>query len=161
MTSITGNKPEKHVEFHGKVRAATCVVTSWTATLDDDDPNHLGPKAMVLHCDDLQFADMGPLADGTGENVEGNALGNVFAEGTNYYARCARMSISQAKDQPLIFEGDGRSDAELFKQDRPGGTTTPIKAQKIIYFRKTGLVDVDGLRSFERIDPPSKPPAKK
>ena len=160
MNSITGNKKRNVLEFHGQVRAARAVVQSWSAMLDDDDPKRLGPDSVVLYCENLEVADMGPVSGSGshGGNQEFQARDNVIAEGTNFTARCARLSYSQAKDQ-LIFEGDGRSDAELYKQEAEGKKVDPFKAQKIIYFQKTGQVNVDGFRSLETNQAPSKPAA--
>ena len=59
---------------------------------------------------------MSPVSGSSGGNMELTALDNVIAEGTNFTARSARLTYTQAKDL-LILEGDGRSDAELFKQE--------------------------------------------
>ena len=103
---------------------------------------------------------------GSGGGMEFQARDNVIAEGTmppstpgtptDFYARCARLSYSQAKDQ-LIFEGDGRSNAELYKQNGEGTVLSPFKAQKILYFVKTGEAIVNGFRSLEIAPPPAKP----
>ena len=93
---------------------------------------------------------------GNSRNLEFHALDNVIAEGTNFTARCARLSYAQVKDQ-LIFEGDGRSDAELYRQEGQGLHADTFKAQKIFYYPKTRRVIVDGIRSFEGKDLQSKP----
>jgi hypothetical protein len=165
MTSITGNKNRKDMVFHGQVRAAHADAKSWNTTLEDPDPNHLGPQAFVLKSESLEVADMTPVG-GSGSSMEFQARDNVIAEGaiptategkpTNFYARCARLSYSQAKDQ-LIFEGDGRSDAELYKQDGAGKNVEPFKAQKILYFQKTGEAIVNGFHSLDVNPPPARP----
>ncbi len=165
MNSITGNKNRKDMTFHGQVRAAHAAAQSWNTKLDDDDPNRLGPQAFVLHSESLEVADMTPVG-GSGGNMEFQARDNVIAEGTipsstpgaptNFTARCARLSYSQAKDQ-LIFEGDGRSDAELYRQNGEGTRLTPAKAAKIIYFPKTQEVIGNGFRSLEMEPPPARP----
>ncbi len=119
----------------------------------------------MLHSESLEVADMSPVG-GSGGNMEFQARDNVIAEGalppgadgklSNFYARCARLSYSQAKDQ-LIFEGDGRSPAELYKQNGEGTTLSPAKAAKIIYFPKTGEVIGNGFQSLEMTPPPAKP----
>ena len=149
MKSLTGNKIRKEIVFHGQVCTAYAPVPSWTATLDSDDPKRLGPKAVVLHCDNLEVDDMSPVSGSSGGNVEMTALDNVIVEGTNFTARSARATYTQAKDL-MILEGDGRSDAELFKQD--GGEGTPASrfgAQKILYFLKTNQVNAEGVRSLD------------
>ena len=165
MKSITGNKNRKEMTFHGQVRAAHAPAQSWNTKLDDDDPNKLGPQAFVLHSENLEVDDMTPVGGGS-SNMEFQARDNVIAEGalppaadgklSNFYARCARLSYSQAKDQ-LIFEGDGRSPAELYKQNGEGTTLSPAKAAKIIYFPKTGEVIGNGFQSLEMTPPPAKP----
>jgi hypothetical protein len=170
MKSITGNKNRREMTFHGQVVAAHALAQSWAMTLLDDgnpDPNRLGPQAVVVKSESLEVADMSPVGGGGGSsNMEFQARDNVIAEGalppsadgklSNFYARCARLSYSQAKDQ-LIFEGDGRSDAELFKQSGEGTAVSPFKAQKILYFQKTQEVIVNGFRSAEFNPPPAKP----
>lgn len=155
VSSLTGNKNRKEMTFHGNVRAAHAPASSWEQSLEDSDPKRLGKDAVVLHhCESLEVADMSP-AGGRG-NMEFQARDNVRAEGATFSAHCARLSYSQAKDQ-LIFEGDGRSDAELYKQEQEGGAVQPFKAQKIIYFKKTQQVNVDDFRSLEMNQPPQKP----
>ena len=156
MQSITGNKNHKEMTFHGNVRAAHAPASTWETTLEDPDPKRLGKDAVVLHSDSLEVADMGPVGGGGGGNTEFQARDNVIAEGSTFFARCARLSYSQAKDQ-LIFEGDGRSDAELYKQEQEGGAVQTYKMQKIIYFKKTRQVNVDGFNSLEMNQPPEKP----
>ena len=98
---------------------------------------------------------MGPLSGGSGGNLELTALDNVVAEGTDFLARCARLTYTQAKEL-LILEGDGRSDAELYQQKGGEGTdASPLKAQKILYFRKTGQAKVEGLHSLETNQAPA------
>ena len=77
---------------------------------------------------------MSPVG-GRGGNMEFQARDNVSAEGETFSVRFARLSYSQAKDQ-LIFEGDGRSDAELYKQEQVGGAVQPLR-QTSPYFNKT------------------------
>ena len=57
------------------------------------------------------------------------------------------MSYSQSNDQ-MIFEGDKQSDAELYKLGPNGAVLDPIKAQKIIYSKKSGEAIVNGFRSL-------------
>jgi hypothetical protein len=160
MKSITGNKNRKECVFHGQVHAACASAPSWTTTLDDPDPNRFpkGPGqqlAGVLDCENLEIADMGPISGGGG-GIEATARDNVVAESTNFSARGARMSYSQAKDW-LIFEGDGRSEAELNRQEGPGKVVTPAKAQQIKYYLKTREADVSGFHSVEINQMPQKP----
>ena len=48
----------------------------------------------------------------------------------------------------MVFEGDGRTDAELYRQEHPGSQATSFLAQKILYWRKLNQVKVEGVRSM-------------
>ena len=109
----------------------------------------------MLHCDNLEVNDMSPVSGSSGGNLELTALDNVIAEGTNFTARSARLTYTQAKDL-LILEGDGRSDAELFKQEGEGTPASRFAAQKILYFLKTGQVNADGVRSLDMNQAPGR-----
>ena len=65
------------------------------------------------------------------------------------------MTYAQAKDM-LILEGDGRSDAKLFKQEAKGGEESQIAAQKILYFPKTNQVNLDGVHLLNMNQVPGK-----
>ena len=149
MNAVAGNKLRKDVVFHGRVRAKSAPAPLWTTTLESNDPNQLGPDAFVLQkCDHLEVHGMSPVSGSSSGNLELIALDNVIVEGTKFTARCARLTYSQAKDL-LILEGDGRSDAQLFKQEGEGRQGTHINLRKILYFLKTNQVNTDGVRSFE------------
>ena len=83
-----------------------------------------------------------------GRSVELSAGGNVLVEGDSFTARSARLSFSEVKDL-LVFEGDGRSDAQLFRQDRVGGPTSSASAGKILYWRKYNRVEVKDARYLD------------
>jgi len=155
--SITGNKLRKSVVFHGHILAAHALAPSWTTTLESDDPKRLGPQAVVLHCDNLEVDDMSPVSGSSGGNLELTALDNVIAEGTTFTSRSARLTYTQAKEL-LILEGDGRSDAELFKQELgEGHEVSHFAAQKILFFIRTNQAVAEGMRSLQMPLAPGKP----
>ena len=51
--------------------------------------------------------------------MEMEAIGNVSVEGATFQALANRMTYAEAKDL-LVLEGDGRDDAELYRQERVG-----------------------------------------
>jgi hypothetical protein len=57
------------------------------------------------------------------------------------------MTYAQTSDL-LIFEGDGRTDAELYRQEHAGSEASSIIAQKILYWHKDNRAKVEGLRSM-------------
>lgn len=148
---IDGNVRQKVITFHDRVRVARAPVQSWEATLDSDDPNALGQQSVVLHSDQLTVTDMTP-AGGTGRNMELLAQDNVVAEGTTFTARAWRMTYAQLKDL-LILEGDGRTDAELFRQQGQGTQASRFSAHKFLYWIKLNKAEVEGMRSLETTQP--------
>jgi hypothetical protein len=92
--------------------------------------------------------DMGP--------VELQALGNAMVEGRTFTARAHRIAYAQAKDL-LVMEGDGRTDAELYRQAAVGGQTGRASARKILYWPSTGRMDVDTFNSLDWSGSPQLP----
>ena len=149
------------------------------------DPNRPGPQAVVLHSDHLAVNDMSPVSGSSGGNVELTAQDNVIAEGkkveltahdvksiaqdnattegknptgTHFTVRCARLTYAQAKDM-LILEGDGRSDAELYRQEgSEGSLVSRIAAQQFEYFPKTNQVSSVGIHSLDMNQAPGRKP---
>jgi len=80
--------------------------------------------------------------------IELSAGGNVLVEGSGFTARSARLSYSELKDL-LVFEGDGRTDAQLYRQERVGGPTSTASAGKILYWRRHNRVDVQDARYLD------------
>ena len=67
---------------------------------------------------------------------EVQALGSAVVDAQTFTARALRISYVQAKDL-LTLEGDGWTDAELFRQLQIGGPTNRTASQRIEYRPKT------------------------
>ncbi len=84
--------------------------------------------------------------------IELLASGDVVAEGASngslFTARASRLTHDEAKDL-LILEGDGRTDAQLFRQASAGSVPSTTLARKIFFWRSSGRVDIDGARSLQ------------
>jgi hypothetical protein len=85
------------------------------------------------------------------------ATGNTLVENTAYTARAARLTYAQAKDL-LVLEGDGRTDARLFRQQRLGAKPEEAAARKILFWPSTNRVSVDSARFLDLTTPPSGQP---
>ncbi len=147
--SITGNVIEgrREMTFRDRVRAAYAPVDAWEARLDVNDPDSLGPDGVVMYCDRLSVNQMaGPQAKG--DTLELVAEGNTVVEGSKFTARAIRMAYAQAKGL-LILEGDGRTDAKLFRQQRVGDPSSEFAARKIFYWPETQAMKFEGARSLK------------
>jgi lipopolysaccharide export system protein LptA len=146
--SITGNLHQRAMQFNNQVAAAFAPVADWTATLPTDQPT---PKGAVMHCDQLAVNQVVvPMSDRRA--MELMASGNTVVEGDVYTARAARMTYAEAKDL-LVFEGDGRNDANLWRQQQVGGERSHVAARKILYWPKTRKLWVNGAQSVELSGP--------
>lgn len=169
QTAMTGNVHQRHVELHESVRAVYGKVAQWTDTIDPDLALETEEDVVLLTSDTLQVAEMNPPA-GAGESeqspqqsrrklgpVELQALGNAMVEGRTFTARAHRIAYAQAKDL-LVMEGDGRTDAELYRQSHVGGQTGRAAARKILYWPSTGRMDVDTFSSLNWAGPAATSP---
>lgn len=143
---ITGNIHQQSVTFHQQVRATFGPVKSWDEKLDEKNPDKL-LRGGILRCNELTVTQM-PQPGRDERNVELQAVGNVDVAGATFTARAGRMTYDQAKDQ-LILEGDGWSDATLYRQEIPGGPISQHAARKIFYWPSTKRWVIDGARALE------------
>ena len=145
---LRGNINHRVMEFHQRVEAIWGPVAQWGDTLDPHAPGGLSPRAVSISSDVLSVG-QSPMSPGQRQTaIELAAGGNVLVEGETFTARSTRLSWSEVKDL-LVFEGDGRSDAQLFRQERVGGPTSSASAGKILYWRALNRVDVEDARFLD------------
>ncbi len=138
---MTGNMHNRELTFSDRVKTIYGPVKSWSEKLDPDSTAGLGPQDMLLTSDQLRISQ--PAAQpNVKPSTEIEAIGNTRAEGATYTANAYRVSYAQAKDM-LILEGDGRSDAQLYRQEVVGGPQSQAIARRILYYPATRRAEVD------------------
>lgn len=142
-----GNFRQRNLTFEGQVSAVFGPVTGWQERLSPDRPETLGPRGAVLRCDQLAVAQM-PVPGTPQLALELEAVGNTLVEGQHYTARAHRITYAEAKDL-LILEGDGRNDAQLFRQTYPGGPVSATTARRIQYWPSLRKGSIDGPRFLD------------
>jgi hypothetical protein len=150
---MRGNLHSRLMEFHQRVEAIWGPVADWTDSLDLHAPGGLPPRAVAITSEMLSVAQGQPLPSTAGGGDRPTALelaaaGNVLVEGETFTARSARLSWSEAQDL-LVFEGDGRADAQLFRQTTVGGPTSSASAGRILYWRSLNRIDVNDARYLD------------
>jgi hypothetical protein len=145
---IRGNINRRQMEFHQRVEAIWGPVAGWNDTLDAHAAGGLSPRAVAITSDVLAVGQAPPAPGLRRGTLELGAAGNVMVEGEVFTARSSRLSWSEAKDL-LVFEGDGRSDAQLFRQERVGAPTSSASAGKILYWRGLNQVEVNDARFID------------
>jgi len=145
---MRGNINRRVMEFHQRVQAIWGPVTRWGESLDPHAAGGLPPRAVTISSDVLGVGQAAPAPGQRRSTIELAAGGNVLVEGDSFTARSARLTWSEAKDL-LVFEGDGRSDAQLYRQAKVGAATSSASAGKILYWRALNRVDVDDARFLD------------
>jgi hypothetical protein len=145
---LRGNLNRRMMEFHQRVEAIWGPVAGWDDTLDPHAATGLPAGVFTVSCDVLGMGQSPPQPGGKRPGIELAAGGNVLVEGEAFTARSARLTWSEAKDL-LVFEGDGRSDAQLFRQLQAGAQPSSASAGKILYWRGLNRVDVEDARYLD------------
>ena len=154
---MRGNLNRRVMEFHQRVEAIWGPVARWGDALDPHAAGGLPPRVITINADVLGVGQAPPVPGQRRSSIELGAGGNVLVEGESFTARSARLSRSEAKDL-LVLEGDGRSDAQLFRQVKVGANTSSASAGKILFWRALNRVDVDDARflDLDQIGPAGK-----
>lgn len=145
---LRGNTHRRMMEFHQRVEAIAGPVAGWDDALDPHAAGGLPAGVVAIACDALGVGQAPPLPGLQRNTLELAAGGNVLVEGESFTARSARLTWSEAKDL-LVFEGDGRSDAQLFRQLKVGAQPSSASAGKILYYRGLNRVDVEDARFLD------------
>ena len=108
---------------------------------------------MVLHCDELSVVNMTP-PNGKERDVELAAVGNAVAEGSDdtFTARAAASATTRRRTC-WFCEGDGRTDAELFRQQTPGGAVRRLPDRRICTCARTISPRSTGPARWNSTDP--------
>jgi hypothetical protein len=145
---LRGNLGRRMMEFHQRVEAIWGPVADWDDTLDAHAPGGPPAGSVTVSCDALGIAQMPEIPGQARASLELAAGGNVLVEGESFTARSARLTWSEGKDL-LVFEGDGRSDAQLFRQVQVGGRPSSASAGKILFWRALNRVEVEDARFLD------------
>jgi lipopolysaccharide export system protein LptA len=151
---ITGNvlAARQELTFQEQVRCLYGPVANWDMQLDADSPAGPPIGSMVLTCDQLTTTQT-PARGQARSEMEMVAVNNVRVEsqrleGDSFSALSQRLTYSQAKDM-LVLSGDGRTNAELYRQQQPGAPQTKTAAGTISYWPTTRKVQVGDLKFLD------------
>ena len=76
------------------------------------------------------------------------ATGNTVVDGRTFTAQARRLSYVEAKDL-IVLEGDGRTDAHLWRQLQIGGQRSHAVARKILYWRRDNRIEGNDIRFLD------------
>jgi lipopolysaccharide export system protein LptA len=150
---LTGNVLSRVLNFNDQVRSIYGPVASWDARVDAESVNGLPPRCMLLTSDVLSVNEAGPrVAVGVGP-VEMKATGNTRIEGQGeqtdtFFAQAHQLTYSQQKGM-IELDGDGRTSAQLTRQERPGSEPQKVAGRQITYSPQTGRWAIGGFQNME------------
>lgn len=144
---IVGDIYKKQVDFLHEVRAVYGPVERWDQRLDPNYRGGLGEHGVLLTCDRITVAEMGATVNGR-RTLEMQALGNTHVESREFEADAERISFAEAKDL-IVLEGNSRTYAELTRQAGIGGARDRVVAERILYWRRDGRVEMQGGRTVD------------
>jgi lipopolysaccharide export system protein LptA len=144
---LDGNHRRGIMTFHELVRTVYGPVDSWTSVLPKNRPELLGPQGGVMECDRLSIVQKpGPVQNKAAIELE--AAGNARAEGQQYTARASRITYDQSKSM-MVLEGDGWSDASLYRQKRVGEQPEDFHAHRFYFWPETKQLSIDKATSLD------------
>jgi hypothetical protein len=147
---IGGDLFKREVTFRDRVSVIYGPVSGWDEQLDGRRREGLGERDVLLDCNILKVADLGPPGGGR-RSIELEASGNTTVQGRTFVGRGGRIKYVEAKDM-LVLESDGRSDAVLARQSSPGQPPAEVRARTITYWLSSRDVMLGDVRSLNLDD---------
>ena len=139
---LTGNFHNRQMSFTEGVETVYGPVDKWDETLDVD---RLGERGVWMKCRTMTVRQVTTLEE---QATELNASGDVRIRGSDFRAWGEQLTYTDAKDL-LILQGDGRSDAQLWRQEKVGGRVAHIPARKIFFWRSLNRVKLEDVSGGE------------
>jgi lipopolysaccharide export system protein LptA len=99
--------------------------------------------SFYMRCDRMKVLDA-PTGGQPNKQMEGH--GQVYCQGSDFYARADMVTYNEQKSQVIFYGID--SYATLYKVTAKGATPSVVEGKKIIYNEKTKETQVIGTRSF-------------
>jgi hypothetical protein len=143
--TLSGNMNQREVRFGDDVHTVYGPVPTWESKLDPNLKDGLGPRGIEMTCEQLKVREMtGSTAEA--RFIELEAIGNTDVTGNGFRASSSVMRYSSDK-QTLTLEGDGRRDATIWHQERPGADPRTVSAKIITYWPQVRRVRIEKVRS--------------
>jgi hypothetical protein len=146
--SISGNMYRRELTFSNQVKCIYGPVLAWDAKLDVENPDQAGPDAINLTTDSLTVREAPGRQAGQPGWLELETEGNTQADGMGITARSHRLTYAQEKSL-MVLEGDGVSNASVFRQTTPGGPVSTTAASRILFWPSTSRIEVDNGRFID------------
>jgi hypothetical protein len=149
---MTGDLHKRTVQFEQNVETIYTKVPDWRDRLtiemiDQRGLAVLGEQGILMTSDALQVVQALPPSGGD-PWYELLAEGNTRVDGRVFTARAHRISYTSAKDM-LVVNGDGRTDAELWYQQKGAAAHSYQAARLFKYWPKTGDIEVEDARVID------------
>lgn len=142
---LQGNFKLRQGVAQGDIRCILKPVSTFNEKVDTMNDRAVLSDGSILKCNRMEISETVVPGD-TKTGLELTTSGSTQIFGDIYTVRSDKAKFNQLKDL-VIIEGDGRTDAELHRQEYPGAPTDTWTAQRIEYNLKTKQVTSSGTRS--------------
>lgn len=133
------NNKSRMANFFGDVDVVNLPAESIDHRIDVD--NKLPAGAMHLHCERLQILTQRHADGRTTQEMEGHR--KVVIESQEFWGRADVVKYDEAK-QLVILEAGANGVATIHRTTVQAGELSTMSGKKILYYRKTNQVNVDG-----------------
>lgn len=140
--ALSGNIHNREATFTRNVETLYGPIESWETALTAD---NLHREDVWLRCEELTVRES-PL--GHGKTHELDASQDVRVRSREFTAWGGRMTYSEGKDL-LVLEGDGRTDAQLWRQKKIGGEIDRLSSRKIYFWPSSDRFKLEGTTGAE------------
>ena len=137
MHTTTGDDFKKAVFYGSNEGVEVCHFPTIYITAKMD-PDHPPKDGLYLRCNILEV-EAKQIGDRTSQTMVGK--GSVTFKTDLYYGRADTLKYDEKEDK-LILEGS----VNFYRIET--GHAEAVNAQKVLYNRKTGKVDIDGIKSI-------------
>lgn len=149
---MVGDINRRTVQFEQNVETIYTRVADWRDRLtiemiDQRGLAALGEQGILMTSDAMQVAQV-IQPQGGEPSYELMAEGNTRVDGRVFTARAHRISYASLKDM-LVVKGDGRTDAELWYQQKGATTHAYQAAREFRFWPKTGAIEVEDARVID------------
>jgi hypothetical protein len=149
--ALQGNTNLRTIQFSDQVQAVHAPVRTWEDTVNPDRVELLGPRGVVLKCDELHLNQM---CRGQEKWFEASARRNVKVEGESFDAVAERLDYTQEKDV-LVLQGTDRAPAQIWQQQGVGAERTHLEAREIEFDRRSNHIKITRARYLDVNNIPS------
>ncbi|MDA0657329.1 MAG: hypothetical protein O2931_00195 [Planctomycetota bacterium] len=146
---LRGNLRNSKTTFEGNIEVVYGPVKTWGEVLERDSTVGLGPRGVLMNCNQLQLNQIPGRSASTEAAVwELEAKDNVQVHSEGILAEGDRLAYNQVKDT-VILEGSSRREAVLTRRQEGQDRPNVLRAHRVNFSLATKNVEVESFREID------------